>query len=699
MKNKILILFLTLVVGSIQTPLWSKDSQSNDDLEMEENANEDSDLSEKKDTGDEEHLSENSVLDRNNYPHRGRGKPSEYDPGPPSDSEWLKIFSSLPNYRGIGRAVIKRERFRWHWGPVIYSGRLAPNQVKVLVIGQEGAQVESLSTRTFTGGSGQHMQHFLNWIGINRSYLFLNTFSYCIHGQYRDPKIDAEEGDYWMAQNQNSPIVRHRHRMFNHALNSNDLRLVIAVGSAARDTLVTWIQSRGGICQDKTKVQTCDISVLGEKIKVLAVPHPGGAGQAETDEERTEILEHLRSQFERSANLVADWLAQDPEWLPLDLEATRPNIVQGEDGKWQFDRSFKYRSAPIPYRDFPYGINWRLGKRGTTSNRSDGQRSVKIFSDDGEYADETVKWDTPKGSRKQDSGYLHVRGDLPYEPPRVDYNAFDPGPGEEWAKLLMGEEVGFEWPDFKDLGVTAPISFGIGPMYRGRFSVARVLIVADQESHDDLFTGRALSGDGGQKIQHFLRNIGITDSYVIIRTLPVDTLDLEEKEVRAISTHPQVRRVRGEIIERILSRDRQGSPTKLIITVGVHAKEVFRKIDTDLPVIHLEGACEPKAVENWNKALKTISKLDYEVDVEPAFKPYKKNRFSETRLEINRYDLPFHTRRWMGTSGSLASRALNNSEHYKLTMPLWAAQLKPQKLSKAEIESLTLDGWLSSKDD
>lgn len=631
------------------------------------------------------------------YLHVGRGNPWEYDPGPQKDSEWLKIFARTPNYRGIGKAIFGFDRFRWHWGPVLYRGRLGENEARVLIIGQEGAQDEALSTRAFTGGTGQKMQHFLNHIGINRSYLFFNTFVYCIFGQYRDSEMEfAPEGDLWMAQSPNSPIVQHRHELFNHALETNDLRLIIAVGAAAKDTLVTWIESRGGSCENKSDVQSCDTAVLGDKIHVLSVPHPGGAGQVDTEEEREEVLEKLRRKFQDATNLVAEWIYEDPSWLPKDETAQRSKIVENEDETFRFSEAFRYRSAPVPYSDFPFGFNWRLGKRGTSSNRGDGQRSVKIFSDKGEYADTTVKWRTPTGSSKETSGYIDVKGDLPYESPRQDPNAFDPGPGTEWATLLMGGEAGLEWPDFNELGVTTDISFGRGALYRGRFNEARILIVADQESHDDMFTGRALSGDGGQKVQHFLKKLGITKSYLIIRTLPVNTLDLNDEKVVKIANHPQVLKIQKEILERILFSSRQNTPTELILTFGPHAKSTVEKIDTrDLPVFNLKSPSEPTAYKNWNKILKTISKIKYTTDIKPNFRePYDKHRFKETRLEINRYDLPIQTKRWVGTSGSLATRALNNPEHYKLTMPLWADRLKPNKLSKSELFGLKLDGWL-----
>ena len=117
----------------------------------------------------------------------GRGSPWDHDPGPPLDRSWLALFAQTPNYRGLGKAVLGREQFRWHFGPMFYRGRLTDGAVKVLVIGQEGAQDESLAHRSFIGGTGGRMQHVLNHLGITTSYLFLNTFVYPIFGQYSTP--------------------------------------------------------------------------------------------------------------------------------------------------------------------------------------------------------------------------------------------------------------------------------------------------------------------------------------------------------------------------------------------------------------------------------------------------------------------------------------------------------------------------------
>ena len=66
---------------------------------------------------------------------------------------------------------------------------------------------------------------------------------------------------------------------------------------------------------------------------------------------------------------IQQWVQSDPTWLPVDPGAG-PRFVE----------PFKYRSAPIPFRDLPLGCCWRLGRGGTSSNRKDRQRSIQLFS-------------------------------------------------------------------------------------------------------------------------------------------------------------------------------------------------------------------------------------------------------------------------------------------------------------------------------
>jgi uracil-DNA glycosylase len=586
-----------------------------------------------------------------------RGEPWEYDPGPPANRTWARLFAETPNYRGLGHALSGRDEFRWHFGPMFYRGRLADGGAKVLVIGQEGAQDESLGRRSFLGGTGARMQHFLTHLGIARSYLFLNTFVYPIFGQYDGKEL------LWLAQNPRSPLVKHRHAILDYVLERHDLRLIVAVGRAAKESVHSWVKSRGGNCPaGKHDVDGCAASALGARVRVVGVVHPGAGGKGAS-------TATIITDFKKALRQIAEWDASDPSWLPVDPGATRG-----------MPDDYKYRSAPIPFRDLPYGISWRVGQGGTSSNRKDAQRGIQMFSEAGDYAT-TVAY--PNSAAGTDEGYAEQNGDLPYEPPRQEFDKFDAGPPAPFARLMMGGDSGLAWPDFASLGVTSHESFGYGPIYRGRPESARVLILADQDSHDDLFTGRALTGEGGQHFQGFLRAMGLDRSYLTLRVLPVDTLDLTTAQVDAIVDHPQVRKVYQAIVARVLANGQ----TTLALTIGPHAKRLAAHVlPTTVPVVELLAWKTPGALANWKNALQQLQTKTYAKDAPATFS------YDGERAQIPRIDLPYGTLRWMGSSGDRGVRAEVSGKpsphYYKILMPRWAFNLGPRPLSDAEEQAI-----------
>ena len=186
---------------------------------------------------------------------------------------------------------------------------------------------------------------------------------------------------------------------------------------------------------------------------------------------------------------------------------------------------YAYSSAPIPFRDFPYGTNWRLGRGSTSSNRADDQKSIQLFAQGGEYGDHSATYPNPPSSTTPDSTYAPAPGDLPYEPARTTVPRLRRRPDGDDGTTAPGREPrAGRGRTSRALGLSANPSLGHGPGYRGRLTHPSILVLADQESQDDLFTGRALTGNVGQHLQAFLRSAGVTEQYAIVRTLPVDSL-------------------------------------------------------------------------------------------------------------------------------------------------------------------------------
>ncbi len=528
----------------------------------------------------------------------GRGNPWEHDPGPPGSGAWAGLFAATPNYRGLGVAVLGREAFRWHFGPMFYRGRLTKGAVKVLVIGQEGAQDESLAHRSFIGGTGARMQHVLNHLGITRSYLFLNTFVYPIFGQYTKSLRP-------LAQDPRSPIVIHRHKLFDQVLADNDLRLVIAVGDAAKESVVTWIESHGGTCPDGPD----DVSTfqppgaLGPRPRAVGVLHPGGATKGGGS--KTAIV----ADFKRALHQIESWAAADPTWLPVDSGATR-----------QPPDDYTYESDPIPFRDLPLGAATRIGCGTTSSNRQTDQRAIQLFSAHGTY-NATVEYATDDLGTSE--GYSAPAGDLPYEPPRTKPLDVDRGPTATMARLLMGGASGLAWPDFGALGLKADPSLGAGPIVRGRTQRVSLLVLVDQESQDDLFTGRAVTGDAGQRVQAFLGAAGLTTSYCILRVLPVDTLGVAAAAVNAVVDHPQVRAVYRAIVAAIAA----ASPhLGGVLAVGPASSRLApHVVPAGTTVVTMKAWRQSGALASWGAALVPLAAMGFPTDTPPSG-PYDGHR-------------------------------------------------------------------------
>ena len=75
-------------------------------------------------------------------------------------------------------------QFRMEWGPIFHRGRL-DGSARVLIIGQDPAQHETIVRRILVGEAGRRAQGFLAKLGITSSYVFINTFLYSVWGSVK----------------------------------------------------------------------------------------------------------------------------------------------------------------------------------------------------------------------------------------------------------------------------------------------------------------------------------------------------------------------------------------------------------------------------------------------------------------------------------------------------------------------------------
>lgn len=123
--------------------------------------------------------------------------------------------------------------FRLEWGPVFHRGRL-DGSARVLVIGQDPAQHETIARRILVGEAGHRLQGFLFKLGLDRSYVLVNTFLYCLFGKTGNKHRD------------NKRIAQYRNRWLDALFQPGRIDAVIALGSLAESAWGTWKETPAG---------------------------------------------------------------------------------------------------------------------------------------------------------------------------------------------------------------------------------------------------------------------------------------------------------------------------------------------------------------------------------------------------------------------------------------------------------------------
>jgi hypothetical protein len=214
-----------------------------------------------------------------------------------------------------------------------------------------------------------------------------------------------------------------------------------------------------------------------------------------------------------------------------------------------------------------------------------------------------------------------------------------------------------------------------------------VLVLADQGSHDDLFTGRALCGESGQHIQAYLETIGLKEKYAILRSLPVDTLGLSTGTINNMLNHPGTVALYQAIVDEI----RATSPNiGLVITFGPHAQTLSQNLNLgNLPLVSLKAWKQANALQDWQNKLAVLQGVNYPRESSnPSF------TYDGKRTQIPRIDLPYGTLRWIGSSGDRARQAIvqptnePSPDYFKLFLPDWVYDLDPEPLSPSEQDAV-----------
>jgi len=125
-------------------------------------------------------------------------------------------------------SVLKVDDFRLEWGPVFHRGRL-DRTARILVVGQDPAQHEAVVRRILVGTAGRRFQGFLTRLGLDRSYVMINTFAYSVYGQGGG------------SRNVDDPVITaYRNRWLDTIVKDQPIEAVLSLGQLAEQSVKLW---------------------------------------------------------------------------------------------------------------------------------------------------------------------------------------------------------------------------------------------------------------------------------------------------------------------------------------------------------------------------------------------------------------------------------------------------------------------------
>jgi uracil-DNA glycosylase len=133
-----------------------------------------------------------------------------------------------------GAETYPAEDFRVEWGPVFHRGRL-DGSARVVVIGQDPAQHEVITRRILVGAAGQRTQGFLAKLGVESSYVLVNTFLYSVYGQGGGERHADDPA-----------IAAYRNRWLDALLVGGGVEAVVALGRLAGQAFQAWKDTPAG---------------------------------------------------------------------------------------------------------------------------------------------------------------------------------------------------------------------------------------------------------------------------------------------------------------------------------------------------------------------------------------------------------------------------------------------------------------------
>jgi hypothetical protein len=245
---------------------------------------------------------------------------------------------------------------------------------------------------------------------------------------------------------------------------------------------------------------------------------------------------------------------------------------------------------------------------------------------------------------------------------------FDKGPTASWAQRF------FQAPRaFYVTHPSARFRTEFGPVYyRGRLNgTAKVLMVGQDPSTDELLAQRNLVGSSGQKAQRLLNKLGITKSYVMLNTFLFGIKGQMDAQMNTIAVEPTIRDYRNGLFDKVVA----GNGIQAIVSFGNGAELAIANWPSrpaGVPWFRLvhPSASDALVISSWNASLTPLhAAITPDQSSLVNVTPYAAATFASEVADIPREDLPFAIPDWHGTGGATRSHR-NGDNSINWTSPL-----------------------------
>lgn len=230
----------------------------------------------------------------------------------------------------------------------------------------------------------------------------------------------------------------------------------------------------------------------------------------------------------------------------------------------------------------------------------------------------------------------------------------DPGPDVDWTRFFATAPLAV-YQDHPDA-----FRLDFGPIYyRGRLDgTARVLIVGQDPAPNELVGHRAFVGTSGQRLQGFLRRLGLRRDYLMVNTYLYPVFGQFFGTLEQLSRDPDILGFRNEFLDRVAGQN----PLEAVIAVGNAAEDAVQRWPggSAYPVQHITHPSAHNTaalLADWNDALTALRPVvEPEVGMPVDDSSYGTGFVDNDHEPIPRRDLPFGVPEWHGV-GRRATRA------------------------------------------